>query len=57
MTSAFAIVKRHYGLIIGFGGAVLIVMGILIWTGEFFRLNIEAQNLLDRLGLDFWNSI
>lgn len=57
MTAAFAVVKRHYGLIIGIGGAILIVMGILIWTGEFFRLNIEAQNLLDRLGLDFWNAI
>lgn len=57
MTAAFAVIKRHYGLIIGLGGAILIVMGILIWTGEFFRLNIEAQNLLDKLGLDFWNSV
>lgn len=57
MTSTFAVIKRHYGLIIGLGGAILIVMGILIWTGEFFRLNIEAQSLLDRLGLDFWNSV
>lgn len=57
MTTAFAFVKRHYGLVIGIGGVVLIAMGILIWTGEFFRLNIEAQNLLDRLGLDFWNSV
>jgi cytochrome c-type biogenesis protein len=57
MTSAFALVKRHYGLVIGIGGVVLIAMGILIWTGEFFRLNIEAQNLLDNLGLDFWNSV
>jgi len=57
MTTAFAFVKRHYGAVIGIGGVVLIAMGILIWTGEFFRLNIEAQNLLDNLGLDFWNSV
>lgn len=57
MTSAFAVVKRHYPLIIATGGAVLIAMGVLIWTGEFFRLNIEAQNLLDNLGLDFWNGV
>ncbi|MBB4662742.1 cytochrome c biogenesis CcdA family protein [Conexibacter arvalis] len=57
MTTAFALVKRHYGLVIGTGGVVLIAMGILIWTGEFFRLNAEAQNLLDSLGLDFWNSV
>lgn len=57
MTAAFGVIKRHYELIIGFGGAILIVMGVLIWTGEFFRLNIEAQNLLNQLGLDFWNSV
>jgi cytochrome c-type biogenesis protein len=57
MTSAFAVVKRHYGVIIGVGGVVLIAMGVLIWTGEFFRLNIQAQNLMSNLGLDFWNSV
>lgn len=56
-TTAFGFVKRHYGLVIGIGGAILIVMGVLIWTGEFFRLNVEAQNALDDLGLDFWNSV
>ncbi len=57
MTTAFAFVKRHYGAVIATGGVVLIAMGILIWTGEFFRLNAEAQNLLNNLGLDFWNSV
>jgi cytochrome c-type biogenesis protein len=57
MTSAFAVVKRHYGAVIGAGGVVLIAMGVLIWTGEFFRLNAEAQNLLNNLGLDVWNSV
>ena len=57
MTTAFDAVKRHYPLIIASGGVVLIAMGVLIWTGEFFQLNIEAQKLLDELGLDFWNSV
>jgi cytochrome c-type biogenesis protein len=57
MTSAFAVVKRHFPVIIGVGGAVLITMGILIWTGELFQLNIEAQNFLESLGLDFFNSV
>jgi cytochrome c-type biogenesis protein len=57
MTSAFGIVKRHYGAVIAAGGIVLIAMGVLIWTGEFFRLNAEAQNLLNDLGLDVWNSV
>jgi cytochrome c-type biogenesis protein len=57
MTTAFGVVKRHYGAVIATGGIVLIAMGVLIWTGEFFRLNIEAQNLLNDLGLDVWNSV
>ncbi len=56
MTTAFAVVKRHYRTIIAIGGVILIAMGILMWTGEFFRINIEAQNFLDSLGLDFWNA-
>ena len=53
MASVFRTVKRHYGAIMAAGGAVLIVMGVLIWTGELFQLNIEAQRMLDRIGLDF----
>jgi cytochrome c-type biogenesis protein len=52
MTSAFAFVKRHYWLITAAGGGILIAMGILILTGEFFQLNIEAQKLTNDLGLD-----
>jgi cytochrome c-type biogenesis protein len=57
MTSAFAIVKRHFPVIVGAGGAILIVMGALIWTGELFELNIKAQQLLESLGLDFFNDV
>ena len=45
MTTAFAVVKRHYPAIMAVGGAILITMGILIWTGEFFRLNSYLNNL------------
>jgi cytochrome c-type biogenesis protein len=57
MTTAFAIVKRHFPVIIGLGGAILVAMGVLIWTGELFQLNIKAQQLLDSLGIDFFNSV
>lgn len=57
MTRAFGAVKRHYSLLMGAGGAVLIAMGVLIWTGELFQLNIEAQRFLDRLGLNFFNQV
>src|SRR5262249_31705093 len=44
MTTAFAVVKRHYSVIVAVGGLILIVMGVMIWTGELTRLNNEASN-------------
>ena len=52
MTTAFAAVRRHYGVVIGVGGAILIGMGILILTGEFTQLNIKAQELTSNLGIN-----
>ena len=57
MTTAFAVVKRHYGAIVAAGGLVLIAMGVLIWTDELTRLNAEAQRLMIDLGLDFYNGV
>ena len=55
MTTAFAVVKRHYQAIVAVGGVILIAMGILIWTGEITQLNIEVQGWFERSGLDFFN--
>jgi cytochrome c-type biogenesis protein len=55
-TSALAIVKRHYPVVIGLGGAVLIGMGVMIWTGEFTQLNITVNHWLSTLGLPDFNS-
>jgi cytochrome c-type biogenesis protein len=52
MTTAFAVVKRHYQLIVAFGGLILIAMGILILNGDITQLNIEAQRWSSELGLD-----
>lgn len=57
MTTAFAVVKRHYQAIVATGGAILIAMGVLIWTGELTQLNIEAERLINELGLDFLNGL
>ena len=57
MTTAFEAVKRHYRAIMAVGGAVLIVMGVLVYTNELFQLNIEAQKLLDRFGLNFFSEV
>ncbi|MGH2926345.1 MAG: cytochrome c biogenesis CcdA family protein [Solirubrobacterales bacterium] len=51
MTTTFTVIKRHYAAIMAVAGAVLIVMGVLILTGEFFQLNIQAQKLTSDLGL------
>jgi cytochrome c-type biogenesis protein len=57
MTNAFTVVKRHYQAIVAVGGVILIGMGVLIWTGELFQLNIEVQSWMERSGLDFWNEV
>ncbi len=56
MTSALAVVRRHYAIVIGAGGVVLIGMGVLIWTGEFTQLNITISHWLQGLGLPNLNS-
>jgi cytochrome c-type biogenesis protein len=55
-TSTFAVIKRHYPVVIGVGGLVLISMGVLIWTGEFTQLNITVNHWIQSLGLPDLNS-
>ncbi len=57
MTTAFGPIKRHFPVVIGVGGAVLVTMGVLVFTGELFQLNIKAQELLDSIGINFFNSV
>ena len=56
-TRAFGFFKRHYAAIQLGAGAVLVGMGVLVITGELFRLNIEAQDLLSGLHLNFFRSV
>lgn len=53
VASASDWIKRHYPLMIGISSVVLIVVGILILTNEFFRLNAWAADLTGSLNLDF----
>jgi cytochrome c-type biogenesis protein len=55
MTNALTVVKRHFPLIIAVGGAVMIVLGLLILTGEFTVLNAKANTLLQGTGLNVSN--
>ena len=56
VTSALSVVRRHYAVVIGAGGVVLIGMGVLIWTGEFTQLNITVNHWLQTIGLPDLNS-
>jgi cytochrome c-type biogenesis protein len=55
MSGAMALVKRHFPVIVGIGGAVMIALGLLILTGEFTVLNSQANNLLQGTGLNVSN--
>lgn len=52
MTTAFAVVKRHYQAIVAVGGLVLIAMGVLIWTEQLTAMNAEAQRWFSGFGLN-----
>jgi cytochrome c-type biogenesis protein len=56
-TTAFSFVKRHYAVINGVAGVLLIGIGVLVLSGELFRLNIEAQKVLDGWGLNFFQDV
>jgi cytochrome c-type biogenesis protein len=52
-TTAFRWIRDRYVVVTAVSGAVLVVMGVMILTGEITRLNIEAQKLAEDLGLDW----
>ncbi|MGH2863553.1 MAG: cytochrome c biogenesis CcdA family protein, partial [Solirubrobacteraceae bacterium] len=54
-TAAFNVIKRHYPLVIGAGGVILVGMGVLIWTDQFAVLNQHVSNWLSALGLPNFN--
>ena len=56
-TAAFRWLRNRYLIITGISGAVLIAMGLLLFTGELTTLNLKAQEALDSLGLNFFNEL
>jgi cytochrome c-type biogenesis protein len=52
-TTAFRWLRDRHVLVTALSGAVLIVMGVLILSGELTTLNAKAQHGLSSLGLDF----
>jgi cytochrome c-type biogenesis protein len=56
MTAVLSVVKRHYPVVIGAGGIILVGMGVLIFTGEFTTLNQTVDGWLQTLHLPNFNS-
>jgi cytochrome c-type biogenesis protein len=54
-SNSLAVVKRHFPLVIGAGGVIMIGLGLLILTGEFTVLNAQANQLLQGTGLNVSN--
>jgi cytochrome c-type biogenesis protein len=56
-TTAFRWLRDRYLIVTAVAGCVLVAMGVMLFTGELQRLNIEAQNALNDLGLNFFKSV
>jgi cytochrome c-type biogenesis protein len=56
-TSAFRWLRDRYLIVTAVSGAVLIAMGVLLFTGELTQLNIEAQQALDSVGLNIFGEL
>jgi len=56
-TTAFRWLRDRYLIVTAVSGAVLIAMGILLFTGELTQLNIEAQQALDSVGLNIFGEL
>jgi cytochrome c-type biogenesis protein len=56
-SGVFKFFRDHYAAITVVSGAVLIVMGVLLYSNELTRLNSEALQAMDDLGINFFNEI
>ncbi|HEY7077217.1 MAG TPA: cytochrome c biogenesis protein CcdA [Solirubrobacteraceae bacterium] len=57
MTTAFRWLRDRYLIVTAVSGAVLITMGVLLFTGELTQLNIEAQQALNDLHLNVFKDL
>ena len=56
-SGVFKFFRNHYRAITLVSGVVLIVMGVLLYTNELTRLNAEALQAMDDLGINFFSEI
>jgi cytochrome c-type biogenesis protein len=56
-TAAFRWLRDRYVVVTTVSGIVLVVMGVLLLSGELTRLNLEAQEALESVGLNFFSDL
>ena len=56
-TAAFSWLRDRWTIVTAISGLVLIAMGLLLLTGELTRLNGEAQQALDSIGLNVFKDL
>ncbi len=57
VTGFFRFFRDHYTAITLISGVILIAMGWLLYTNELTRLNAEALNLMDDLGINIFSEV
>jgi cytochrome c-type biogenesis protein len=54
---SFRFLKRHYPAVQIAAGGLLVVMGVLVYTNQLYRINIAILHALDDLGLNIFRSV
>ena len=57
VSGVFRFFRSHYAVITVISGAILIAMGVLLYTNELTRLNGDALNLMNDLGINFFSDL
>jgi cytochrome c-type biogenesis protein len=57
VTGVFRFFRDHWTVITAISGVVLVAMGVLLYTNELTRLNAEALDLMDRLGINVFSEL
>jgi cytochrome c-type biogenesis protein len=57
VSGVFKFFRDHFRAITFVSGVVLIAMGVLLYTNELTRLNSEALQAMDDLGINFFNEL
>jgi cytochrome c-type biogenesis protein len=57
VSGVFRFFRNHYAVITVISGAILIAMGVLLYTNELTRINGDVLNWMDDLGINFFSEV